>query len=284
MVYLLFLDDGHGIETAGKRTPKFPDGTVMRENEFNSAVVDRINNLCKSKTSQVQVTLVAPSNSDVSLSSRVNTANSTYNNAIKKYGKSNVKAAYVSVHANAYKGTEWGTWGGIETFYYEGSVGSKNLATLIHNNLMKGTSLRSRGLKRGNDLYVIRNTSMDSILCECGFMDNLEEAKLLKSQSYRDECASEIFTGICSYFQISPTNSSDQAGGSSGASVPSSSNTGVITADILNVRSGRGTNFSIIGKLKKGDKVKLCYLSNNWWSIDYGPNVGYISSDYVKKN
>ena len=33
------IDDGHGMETAGKRTPAFSDGSVMRENEFNRAVV-----------------------------------------------------------------------------------------------------------------------------------------------------------------------------------------------------------------------------------------------------
>ena len=32
------IDDGHGDETAGKRTPKFADGTIMKENEFNKIV------------------------------------------------------------------------------------------------------------------------------------------------------------------------------------------------------------------------------------------------------
>ena len=32
------IDDGHGAETPGKRTPKFADGSAMKENEFNKIV------------------------------------------------------------------------------------------------------------------------------------------------------------------------------------------------------------------------------------------------------
>lgn len=39
MSKIIALDDGHGMETSGKRTPVLPDGSVMLENEFNGAVV-----------------------------------------------------------------------------------------------------------------------------------------------------------------------------------------------------------------------------------------------------
>ena len=41
MKYLILYDDGHGEFplTPGKRTPIFPDGTFMHENDFNSEVV-----------------------------------------------------------------------------------------------------------------------------------------------------------------------------------------------------------------------------------------------------
>lgn len=42
MVYVA-LDDGHGINTAGKRTPYIAEmNREIRENEFNSAVVDML--------------------------------------------------------------------------------------------------------------------------------------------------------------------------------------------------------------------------------------------------
>lgn len=57
-----------------------------------------------------------------------------------------------------------------------------------------------------------------------------------------------------------------------------------VTADVLNVRKGRGTDFAILGKLKKGDVVNLSYCLDKWVSIPYagGTNgMGYIHTDYL---
>jgi N-acetylmuramoyl-L-alanine amidase len=58
---------------------------------------------------------------------------------------------------------------------------------------------------------------------------------------------------------------------------------GEVTASVLNVRDGRGTGHKILGQLKKGQKVKLCYLLNGWWSIDYGKSVGFVSAEYIQE-
>ena len=39
---LIAVDAGHGMNTAGKRTPMFSDGTIMKENEFNKGVIQKI--------------------------------------------------------------------------------------------------------------------------------------------------------------------------------------------------------------------------------------------------
>ena len=41
---LIAVDAGHGMNTAGKRTPMFSDGTIMKENEFNRATADYLVN------------------------------------------------------------------------------------------------------------------------------------------------------------------------------------------------------------------------------------------------
>jgi N-acetylmuramoyl-L-alanine amidase len=58
---------------------------------------------------------------------------------------------------------------------------------------------------------------------------------------------------------------------------------GKVTASVLNVRDARGTGHKILGTLKKGTKVKLCYLLDGWWSIDYGKSVGFVSADYIQE-
>jgi N-acetylmuramoyl-L-alanine amidase len=53
-----------------------------------------------------------------------------------------------------------------------------------------------------------------------------------------------------------------------------------VTANTLNVRDGIMGN--IIGKLSKGDKVKLYKKESNWYHIYYGNSGAYISADYIK--
>ncbi|AIY82997.1 glycosyl hydrolases 25 family protein [Clostridium baratii str. Sullivan] len=57
---------------------------------------------------------------------------------------------------------------------------------------------------------------------------------------------------------------------------------GVVTASVLNVRSGAGTGYKVIGQLKRGDKVQLDCLVGSWWSTYYGEHGGFVSKDYIR--
>ena len=56
-----------------------------------------------------------------------------------------------------------------------------------------------------------------------------------------------------------------------------------VTADVLNVRSGPGTNNSIIGSVSNGTKLKVWRAQGNWLDVFYGNHGGWICSDYVTK-
>jgi len=185
--YLIALDDGHGMETPGKRTPVFPDGTVMKENEFNRAVVKHLDE--DLRRIGFNTLLTAPTDEDTPLEDRVKKANDA---------KADI---YVSVHVNAFKGIWDASLGGQETYHYHTSVKGKQLAAAIHKNLIQGTPLIDRGIKPGN-FYVLRETDMPAVLPECGFMDASNDAKHLRTEEYRKECAIEISRGICEYFGI----------------------------------------------------------------------------------
>lgn len=49
----------------------------------------------------------------------------------------------------------------------------------------------------------------------------------------------------------------------------------------LNVRSGPGTSYSVIGSLSTGKTADVVGVSGNWYKIKYGNNYGYISSQYT---
>lgn len=219
MTKLIALDDGHGMETPGKRTPKFSDGTFMKENEFNRRVVALLD--IELKRCGFRTVLVAPGDTDVPLATRVKTAN-------------NAKADfYLSVHANANTGS-WGSWGGIETLTW-GSGESLRIGKILHKYLMQGTKLRDRGMKDGRWLYVVANTTMPAALVECGFMDNMEEAKLLMSEAYRKECAIELAKGLCEAYGVKYV-----AGGSTPTTPtnPTKPTTPAVTGEFYTIKKG----------------------------------------------
>ena len=59
------------------------------------------------------------------------------------------------------------------------------------------------------------------------------------------------------------------------------SGTAKVTCDVLNVRQGPGTNYSILGTLSNGKTATIQAQSGNWYKISYGGGSGWISKDYV---
>ncbi|MEG0398160.1 MAG: N-acetylmuramoyl-L-alanine amidase [Cetobacterium sp.] len=99
--FLVACDDGHGMETAGKRTPPLKEdikfrgkvykkGSCIHENEFNENIMELFIKGCK--RCGIDTLEVAPGDKDVALGTRVSVANS--------------KGAdlYISFHANALSG------------------------------------------------------------------------------------------------------------------------------------------------------------------------------------
>ena len=56
----------------------------------------------------------------------------------------------------------------------------------------------------------------------------------------------------------------------------------VTSNDLLNVRTGPSTSYSIIGTLKNGDQVNILGRDRNWYKISANNLTGYVSSSYIK--
>jgi N-acetylmuramoyl-L-alanine amidase len=203
MNYLIILDDGHGIApiTPGKRTPIFPDGSVLYENDFNSEVVALMYKKLK-RIPNVDVAFTAEENYDVPLNTRIARANRAWQEHQNYFGKENSKCILISVHANAYgDGKTFNNAKGASTFCCSSPPEERKLAETIHKHLKGGTTQVDRGVQE--ICFDILRGNMTSCLVECAFMTNLEEANLLKTEEFRQECADEIVAGILEYFGIS---------------------------------------------------------------------------------
>ncbi len=202
MNYLIILDDGHGIApiTPGKRTPIFPDGSVLYENDFNSEVVALMYKKLK-RIPNFDVAFTAEENYDVPLNTRIARANRAWKDHQDFFGKTNSKCILISVHANAYgDGKTFNNAKGVSTFCCSSPPAERKLAETIHKHLKGGTTQVDRGVQE--ICFDILRGNMTSCLVECAFMTNLEEANLLKTEEFRQECADEIVAGILEYFGI----------------------------------------------------------------------------------
>jgi len=179
---IIGCDDGHGVDTPGKRTP---DG--YKENEFNHYTKEYL--IDELEYNGFKTIDCSPSRKDNSLNDRCNIAN-----------KENCDL-FVSIHFNAYTGKWQVKASGIETYHYINNSGKGiRAAQTIHSELIKGTKMKNRGVK-GANFKVLRDTKMPAVLVECGFMDYKEESILMKSTDYRKECSIEICKGICKIYK-----------------------------------------------------------------------------------
>ena len=90
-----------------------------------------------------------------------------------------------------------------------------------------------------------------------------------------------------SYIKINSTSSNGSTNNSGNTANPPSNSgstqkTGKVIADVLNVRSGRGTNYSKIGAVRGGSTVTIVETKNGWHKIKYGNGYGYVSAQYVR--
>ena len=53
--------------------------------------------------------------------------------------------------------------------------------------------------KANESYYLLKKTPTPTVIVECGFLSNQEEAELLKSETYQDKVAWAIMMGIVQY-------------------------------------------------------------------------------------
>ena len=189
--YLWCLDNGHGKFTAGKRSPKFEDGTKFFEYEFNRDIVRRISE--KLTEVGVQFFNVVPEvDTDNFLKGRVDRANAF---------QTDLPKLFVSIHSNAAPAQSSAHWAvpgarGMETWYYTGSSRGRKLSSIFQKHMVNYTGMVNRGLKSTKKLYVIKNTTMSACLTENGFYNHKAEAQELMKDEVRQSIADAHIAAI----------------------------------------------------------------------------------------
>jgi N-acetylmuramoyl-L-alanine amidase len=153
---LVVLDAGHGGSDQGAKVRSLQEKKITLQTALHAKKM--LEDL------GYRVLLTRKKDSFISLPKRVSIANQTKG------------VLFVSIHCNAAPNT---LAQGLEIYYYKGgdpsrSTKSFTLADFSLQKIIQETGCACRGVKSGR-FYVIRETTMPSILVEIGFLTNTEE-------------------------------------------------------------------------------------------------------------
>lgn len=184
---LVVLDPGHGVETAGKRSP---DGTYL-EHEGNLDLAKRIKHILTGYG--VRVLLTREDEHDIS-----NTERAEKSNAWKP-------DLFVSIHSNAAgSGAEWMNARGYGIYTSKaGDTAARNIAAKAILARVKEAGITLWGGGLHHELWtVLAKTDAPAVLIEHLFHDNKEDVELLKDDAYRNILAEADAKGILDYLGI----------------------------------------------------------------------------------
>lgn len=176
------IDPGHGINTAGKRSP---DSSLL-EYDFNQKIAKYLKEELERNGFKTLIT--CDGSYDMSLTERANKAN-------------NAKCdLFISIHGNAYT-DNWSSASGWEDFVCAKGGKAEKVAELIRKHCIKDLGLKDRGVKTAN-FTVLLKTNMPAVLSENGFYTNLAECNLMKTPKFQKDCAIAHAKAICEYYGI----------------------------------------------------------------------------------
>ena len=171
----VFLSAGHGGSDPGA----VANGLYEKTINLNTLLA------CKEELERHGITVVCSRTTDTNdpVSEEVNEANTS---------KGDIA---LSFHANA------GGGDGFEVYYYDSSKNGKKLAELCENQV-KSLGQNSRGLKSGNHLYFVKNTTMPSVLLESFFVDNKQDKTIGDTVKEQSALGVAYAKAVLQYFGI----------------------------------------------------------------------------------
>lgn len=188
---IVLIDNGHGCDTAGKRSP---DGRLL-EYAYAREIAQRLAKELWEKS--IDAVLITPEENDVSLSERCRRAN--------KYGSKGV--LLVSIHCNAAgDGSQWMTARGWEAWTSVGDTNADMLATCLYDAAENAGFKMRKDMTDGDPdkeghLYILKHTLCPAVLTENLFQDNRDDVEYLLSEEGKEQITRLHVEGIINYIR-----------------------------------------------------------------------------------
>lgn len=192
---LILIDNGHGVETPGKRSP---DGS-FREYSWTREVARMVCDIFQAEGYNAR--LLVPEDKDISLAERCRRAN--------KYDKR--QSILVSIHNNASgDGRRWMKARGWSIYTTRGITDADRLAEAIWKAAdrefrspltVRAYTNQPLGHDFEENFYILLHTYMPAVLIENFFQDNKEDVAYLQTVSAKAACAEVIIQGVKDYLK-----------------------------------------------------------------------------------
>ena len=187
---VIVIDVGHGGSDPGKISA---DG--IKEKDINLAIALYLKDYLLAQDYTVYMT--RETDCELSDTSVSNKKRSDLNHRIQ-FTKEKNAACLISIHQNSYPDT---IQHGAQTFYFQGRKSDEVFAKIIQDCLLDFDPANTRQSKATDSYYLLKNSSVPSILIECGFLSNPDESSRLTDSNYQKEIAYAIAIGTCRFLR-----------------------------------------------------------------------------------
>ena len=193
----ILIDNGHGIQTKGKRSP---DGKLL-EYAYTRELARQIVKILQYRGYDSE--LLVPEDDDIPLSERVRRTNAH----CQAFGKTNV--ILISIHVNAAgDGSKWMNATGWSCYTCKGQTESDRLATCLYDAAIKnfpGRRIRTDYSDKDPDweenFYIVRHSLCPAVLTENFFMDSLYDRDFLLNEAGKQAIVDTHIEGIIKYIE-----------------------------------------------------------------------------------
>ena len=184
------IDAGHGGSDPGKIGVN-----KSLEKDINLQIALQVKE--KLEKNKIKVVMTRVDGESLSSTDAANHKADDMKKRVKIINESDASIA-VSIHQNSYPAEEVK---GAQVFYYTHSEEGKKMAEIMQENFRLANPSNKRQAKENSTYYMIKKTKIPTIIVECGFLSNWEEAELLNSPEYQDKMAQLICDGIVKILQ-----------------------------------------------------------------------------------
>ncbi len=194
-VPIIILDAGHGGIDSGCVSV-----TGFEEKHINLDIMLSVRDMMTALGYKVEVTR----DTDISIHDKgiKGLSNQKKNDMEKRLALFNKysNAVCISIHQNQFTQPQYS---GAQMFYSDNNPNSGVLAQIMQDSFVANLQPdNKREIKStGNDIYLCAFSKNPTVMVECGFLSNPDEAALLETEEYRSKVAFTIVSGLCRYIE-----------------------------------------------------------------------------------